>query len=297
VERLRRLSFRPDAADDVVAFCVPNGSRYDAGLVRRLLLQMTSDPSGVFVLADDEGPALVATVIDRTQNGPNAANLEILGARGPMPAATFSRLVLEPAVAFARAGVRTALHVDLHACLSRVQGAEPALREAGFAHLHDSFSMRRPADAAPPDPPPPLPAGWRWDPLDAPRVEAAHAALMETFRHSAGTNLAPLPEFRQWVASRATLWRVLLDGESVAGLVQVAPHGIRGEVRTLGRLPRYRGQGLGQRLLAEAVRLLGESGAWELELEVEARNEQALVLYRRFGFAVAARTATLALKL
>ena len=58
----------------------------------------------------------------------------------------------------------------------------------------------------------------------------------------------------------------------------------------MGRLPAYRGRGLGPRLVAEGLRLLARAGAGDVELQVEADNERALDLYRRFGFDVVART-------
>jgi ribosomal protein S18 acetylase RimI-like enzyme len=91
------------------------------------------------------------------------------------------------------------------------------------------------------------------------------------------------------VASGAT-WRALLDGDRIAGLVRIASDGARGTVRVLGRRPAYRGQGLGPRLLAEALRLLGTRGVGDVGLDVEAANERALDLYRRFAFEVVERT-------
>jgi len=94
-------------------------------------------------------------------------------------------------------------------------------------------------------------------------------------------------------------WYVLLDGGRLAGLVQIALHGaggaIRGEVRTIGRVPTYRGRGVGPRLVAEGLRLLREGGAGDVDLTVEADNERALDLYRRFAFEVVARTPVFAL--
>jgi ribosomal protein S18 acetylase RimI-like enzyme len=102
--------------------------------------------------------------------------------------------------------------------------------------------------------------------------------------------LIPLEDFRQRVASGAARWRALLDGERIAGLVRVVPHGAEGEVRILGRVPAYRGQGLGPRLLSEGLRLLRAAAAGDVMLHVEAANDRALDLYRRFGFEVVTRT-------
>jgi ribosomal protein S18 acetylase RimI-like enzyme len=248
-------------------------------------------------VADRAGPVLVATVADRTDNGADAANLEVLGVAGALPRAAFAELVVEPSIAFARAGVRRALHVALHPSLAVVVGAGAALRAAGFKPSYLFFTLRRAADAPPPAPPAALPARWRWADLDDAHAAAAHAALTEMFRGQAGFSLSPLPHFRQALASGTTRWRALLDGDAIAGLVQVMLGSSGGELRTVGRVPAYRGLGLGPRLVAEGLRLLAEGGAPEIELSVEANNEGALRLYRKFGFEVLRRTPVLALSL
>jgi ribosomal protein S18 acetylase RimI-like enzyme len=93
------------------------------------------------------------------------------------------------------------------------------------------------------------------------------------------------------------VWRALLDGDRIAGVVRVALGDGRGTIRILGRVPDYRGRGIGPRLVAEGLRLLRAGGAGDVELSVEAENERALELYRRFGFQVVTRTPALALTL
>lgn len=294
----RRLPFLSADADGLVAFCVAHGSPYDAAMVRRLLLDMTSDRVGVLVIGDDDGPMLVATVVDRALNGADAAYLEILGVRGLIPTALFSHLVVDPAVAFARAGTRSSLHAAVAPLLVRVEGADSALRGSGFAPAYDTFVMRRGHGAPEPQPPGPLPAGWRWAPLQGELVALAHAALLEMFRGSASFGMSPLSDFQRIVESGATIWRVLLDDTRIAGLVQAVVSGARqGELRTVARAPAYRGFGLGARLVAEGLQVMRDSGARDIELSVEARNQQALALYRRFGFEVVTRTPVFALGL
>jgi len=289
-ESLRRLPFARADIDALVAFCGAHASPFDGPLLRRLVLDLTSAPAGVIVLGDDAGIALAATVLDGTSNASEAANLEILARRAPIPAALFMRLVVEPALAFARAGTRRALHVVLPAATMPADGAEDALGEAGFAPVYSLFEMRRPHDAPAPPSPGPLPAGWSWAALDGARVDDAHAALTEMFRDALATQIVPLAVFRQAVLSGAAVWRVLLDGDRVAGLLRVGTHGGQGQLQILGRVPAYRGQGLGPRLVAEGLRLLGDGGARDTDLSVEADNESALALYRRFGFGIVTRT-------
>jgi ribosomal protein S18 acetylase RimI-like enzyme len=290
---VRLAPFSPAAVDAVVAFCVANGP-YDAPLLRRLMLGLTSAPAGVLVVDDRGTPVVVAVVVDRTTNGADAANLELLGVRGPVASEVFARCVVEPALAFARGGERRALQVPLGPIAAGITDAAGVLRAAGFAHAYDSFSMARPADAPEPPEPPLLAAGWSWQTLDAARAPQAHEALVEIFRDAASTSMPPLAEFRQSLVPGGKVWRVLLDGQRIAGLVQVINRGDHGEIRVVGRTPAYRGAGIGPRLISEALRVLRGAGARGVSLEVEARNEDALALYRRFGFAVVTRAATFA---
>jgi len=292
-ETLRRIPFAPGDAETIAGFCAANGGIDHA----RLLLDLTSGAGGVFVIADGDGIRLASTVVDRTRNAANSANLEMLVVRARIAAPEFIRLVIEPAVAFARAGDRRALHVTLPPSLLPADGIGEALLGAGFAHAYDIFEMTRPRSAAPVAPLDPLPPGWSWTTLDAARVDAAHAALAEMFRDALATNLLPLADFRQAVESGAARWRVLQDSDRIAGLVRAVLHGDRGELRILGRVPAYRGRGLGPRIVAEGLRQLQEGGAGDVDLSVEAVNESALDLYVRFGFEIVGRTQVFALTL
>ena len=291
--RVRLAPFSPAAVDAIVAFCVANGP-YDAPLLRRLMLGLTSAPAGVLVIEDLGVPVLVAAIVDRTTNGADAANLELLGVRAPITSDVFGRCVVEPALAFARGGERRALQVPLGPIAAGIADAEDVLRAAGFAHAYDSFTMSRAPDAPEPPEPPLLPAGWRWETLDADRAPQAQRALVEIFREAASTSVPPLAEFRQSLLTGGIVWRVLLDGQRIAGLVQVNSRRDGGELRVVGRTPAYRGMGIGPRLISEALRVLRAAGARGAALEVEARNEDALALYRRFHFEVVTRVPTFA---
>jgi ribosomal protein S18 acetylase RimI-like enzyme len=294
---LARIPFAPADADALAAFCVAHGCPFDAAMVRRLIVDLTSDPAGVFVLGDASGPAVVATVVDRAENEADAASVEILGVRVPVPAAELVRLLVEPAIAFARAGSRRALHFVLEAAHApRLDGAEDVLGAAGFTPAYDSFTMRRGPDAPALAPQPPLPAGWGWGALDDDNAEAVHGLLADAFRGIPGFSLSPLPVFKR-APRGSSIFRVLLDGARVAGIVNVAPGGAAGALRTVARAPAYRARGLGPRLVAEGLRLLEAAGARTIALDVAARNERALSLYRRFGFEIASRTPVFGLAL
>ena len=58
----------------------------------------------------------------------------------------------------------------------------------------------------------------------------------------------------------------------------------RGAIQNLGVIPEYRGRGLGRALLLMALAGFASSGAARAMLEVTARNEPAVRMYRDVGF-------------
>jgi mycothiol synthase len=57
-----------------------------------------------------------------------------------------------------------------------------------------------------------------------------------------------------------------------------------GTVETLGVLHTYHQHGIGSYLLGNGIQSLGQKGCKRIELGVEATNEKALGLYKKFGF-------------
>jgi len=270
------------ALDEALAFAAlhPVG-QLDGPTRLRLLTHLTSAPEGTIVLANSRGElALVATVVDVIAESHAPAELVILGARR-VESNVFAHEVLAPAKLFARSAGRRALHLSRPSC---VEDLDEVLEGAGYVFAYEVILMRRlgTADACEPL----LPPGWRWAPLDDALVPQVHTALLEMFRGSPSTTLPPLAEFRRGAFLSPPGWHVLLDGDVVAGLVRLSAQGTQGEVRVLGRRPAYRGRGLGELLLARALRLLADLEAGAVTLEVAATNEGALALYRGFGFEV-----------
>lgn len=78
------------------------------------------------------------------------------------------------------------------------------------------------------------------------------------------------------------------DAERVIGYVVanlVPNHGLPfGHVKDIAVHADHRGEGVGRKLLEQALQVLEVRGARSVKLEVRASNERALSLYRDFGF-------------
>jgi len=85
-----------------------------------------------------------------------------------------------------------------------------------------------------------------------------------------------------WVAEGLNDLNVaILIGSIVIWLEKPFAH-----IGTLAINPEYRERGIGQRLLAEALRVCIQRGAKRAMLEVRAGNKAAQALYHKFGFMV-----------
>lgn len=182
----------------------------------------------------------------------------------------------------------------------------------------------RPGEAA-------LPPGYRLVPWDAGLLKAHAEAKYLSFRHEIDANVFPclgdmdgclrlMTEIsrKQGFLPEAT-WLLVVDPMTRRGSL-AAPRwradtlpagggplepvgtiqGIRdraglGAVQNLGIVPEHRGQGLGTSLLFAAMAGFRAAGIDRVYLEVTARNEGAIRLYRRLGF-VKARTVYKALE-
>ncbi len=72
-------------------------------------------------------------------------------------------------------------------------------------------------------------------------------------------------------------------GEAVA-FVLAMENRKRGYIITLDVLPRYRGRGLGRRLMLEGEKRLAAAGARQIQLETAVTNRAAQMLYQSLGY-------------
>lgn len=95
--------------------------------------------------------------------------------------------------------------------------------------------------------------------------------------------------FAQMLANPAVSGLILshpaADGDQPAGLALTSAVAEEAEILTIGILPAARRQGLGAALLEAVIGDAAGRGVTRLHLEVSARNEAAISLYEKAGFA------------
>jgi ribosomal protein S18 acetylase RimI-like enzyme len=156
------------------------------------------------------------------------------------------------------------------------------------------FRMEIDLNEAPPVPA--LPAGYGWVPWDESLVELHAEVKYYSFQEEIDANVFPSLGSRNGcyflmreICRKAgflpeATWLVTCP-EGYCGTVQ----GIRdrsglGAIQNLGVMPFHRGRGIGRALLVQALHGFRRSGLGRASLEVTARNEGAIRLYRRLGF-------------
>ncbi|XYH15765.1 GNAT family N-acetyltransferase [Asaia sp. BMEF1] len=82
---------------------------------------------------------------------------------------------------------------------------------------------------------------------------------------------------------------IVLEGESPAGLLMLRQGADEAEILTLGVRPQYRRKNLASRLLETGCATLETRGVTTLFLEVSVRNDAAVALYLKLGFALCGR--------
>lgn len=138
--------------------------------------------------------------------------------------------------------------------------------------------------------------GVRVVPVAEEHIEGYHAAVDAVARESrylARTEAPPLEDaytFTRENIAKGHAHVVALDGATVVGWCDIVPSkreafrhcGTLG----MGLLAAYRGRGIGERMLRDALARARETGLERVELEVFSTNEPAIRLYRKVGFAV-----------
>jgi predicted GNAT family acetyltransferase len=156
--------------------------------------------------------------------------------------------------------------------------------------------FRMEIDLADAPPVPALPGGYAWIPWDLSLVEPHAEVKYLSFADEIDAVVFPNLGCRSGclrlmgeIARRPgfeplATWLIGCGG-SLCGTVQgVRERGGVGGIQNLGVTPPHRGQGLGTALLLQALHGFRRAGLGRAFLEVTARNDAAVRLYRRLGF-------------
>lgn len=117
---------------------------------------------------------------------------------------------------------------------------------------------------------------------------AEEADLLAIFRIEKSSFSQPWPfaAFERYVDEPTFL--VATDGMKIVGYVvadMIPNHGrALGHIKDIAVHPSRRGEGIGKKLLKQALSGLHVRGTYSVKLEVRASNDPAISLYQEFGF-------------
>ena len=130
-------------------------------------------------------------------------------------------------------------------------------------------------------------------------VDSFHAALDVVCRerdYLAFLEAPPIEATRQFVRdniAKGYPQLVMLEAGNVVGWCDITPAGRptmqHGGILGMALLPEWRGRGLGERLISQALEAARAFGFLRVELTVRDNNVRAQALYRRVGFTVEGR--------
>ena len=264
--------------DEIVRFVAENpvAPAHPERRVRRFLTSLVSSPSLVFDLHRDGERVGVAVLVDRVQNVANCAILEILALRGEPTSilrAVIEKAKLQLGVEFA--GIETAFYPD-SAVLTLEEYAA-----LGFKPYYQAFDMHTETPTAPP--------GLKldhWSLLNMNDFADYYTTLRNAFSKNVESSIPSSESVLHTFETTAILPYVRKEEGRIAAFVSIANDLLTnaGEIMTVGVHEDFRGQGYGREALAKGLEILKQQGSKTFKLTVEAENENALSLYRSFGF-------------
>ena len=95
--------------------------------------------------------------------------------------------------------------------------------------------------------------------------------------------------FWEEAANERTYYLLALEDEVIIGYAGTWIIEDEAQITNVAIAPRYRGQGIGTRMMAEIIQAAKQRGAVRMTLEVRPSNTAALALYTAFGFKSAGR--------
>lgn len=144
-------------------------------------------------------------------------------------------------------------------------------------------------------PAPELPRGFQWQPWSGEVIDPHAEALFRSFHHEIDTQVFPSLGDRLGCATLMTeiaskpgfepeaTW-LIVGPDGPCGTIQGIRERGAGAIQNVGISPQWRGRGLGAALVLQALHGFWRTGLGKAILEVTARNDCAIRLYRRLGF-------------
>lgn len=242
----------------------------------RVLTSLARGPDATWAWGPAERPRLVGAVVDTCTSMANVADFFPVGGCLDLPAEDQHQILAE-AERITAEGPRGTLEVAL---LPELQAWEVVVAARGYHHAYTLQHRVRGAEAA-------REIAAPWVDAGPETVADYHRCVREAFSTVPGSMISSREDFTKAVLANEPPARLLLDGARVIAFVRVERLGEGAEIASLGRDPGWRGKGLGDTILAEAIRLARTLRPTSLRLTVATANHTALELYQRWGFQVA----------
>jgi ribosomal protein S18 acetylase RimI-like enzyme len=254
--------------------------RVRAKVVRTVLTQIISGSNAVCDVFSGGRRVGCAVVIDTCENPTNSAELWLISEIFDSQLLDF---MLNWAIQYLKDSLRDAIDVPVW-----VEEHLPTtwLRQNGFEYAHSLYEMERIDNGQVlPSPRTVLPKTYQWASYRDEFLNSYYETQKLAFAELPGAFISPLSVFEARARSAEPPAQLLVENQKVIAYLRVDLISKKiGEIPTLGRHPNYRGQGLGEHLLARAIELLRAKGVEIQQLEVSATNKEAIDLYTRFGF-------------
>lgn len=239
----------------------------------RILTSLARGPDATWGWGPADAPLLVGAVVDTCTSMANVADFFPV-AGTPELAAEAQHEILREAERITAEGPRGTLEVAMPPELA---GWRAVLVARGYHHAYTLQHMFRGGEPAAAIEAP-------WVDVGPETADDYHRVVQAAFSTVPGAMISSREDFTAAVLANVPPPRLLLHEGRVIAFVRVERVGEQIEIASLGREPAWRGKGLGDTILAEAIRLARTLGPGELRLTVATANVRALGLYERWGF-------------
>jgi ribosomal protein S18 acetylase RimI-like enzyme len=249
-------------------------------LIHRFFRDLVSTPNFIFDLHLKTERVAIAVLLDKVSNKGNNATVEILAISPHAEMEAVHSRILELSRYFLPKN-RDGFEISLSESLPFI---ENLICEYGMTLYYETFEMLTLA--------PPSPFEIQGDDFSLANPDddkELYEVLKAAFQDNVDTSI---PDYEIWRQSRyksldQKTWlarKKVGDLSKIIGFLNLVVQEAGAEIRTVGVLPEYRGQGLGRKLISLALNDLAGLGIDDCKLTVAIQNQKALQLYQDLGF-------------